>query len=109
MARIVTDPLALAVKSEIEKILGHKAYSSARISGGTVHRTSWPIDPPGLPYMRYPKRDDLTVGQVKIINKFVAGVDRKLSKSGLDMDQVKLSWHFGAGLYLNVRVNLLDD
>ena len=111
MARKVTDPLALSVKAALKEILNRALgpYSSARITGGTVHRTSWPIQPEGLPFMRYPSDKDLTQAKLNIINGFVVDVANKLSLRGLDMSKVNVGWHFGAGLYLNVRVVLEND
>ncbi|KKM81370.1 hypothetical protein LCGC14_1330510 [marine sediment metagenome] len=114
MARKVSDPLALAVRAALSKILKRKApYSSARISARTVHRTSWGVHPKGLDFKRYPTDDQITLRELKIINKFVANVREKLARAiaplGYDMSKVTVGWHFGTGLYLNVRVVLKND
>ena len=109
MARKVSDPLAIAVRKAVGEILECKPYSSARITGGTIHRTSWSVNPMGLRFLRYPNHDDLFVREVKIIDKFVADITAKLAKRNLDMSRVKVGWHFGTGLYLNVRVELQND
>lgn len=121
MARKVSDPVALAVRAALSKILMRKApYSSARIKAGTVHRTSWPIQPKGLDFKRYPTDDQITLREVKLINKFVANVQVKLARAlaeqgydssltGYTMERVTLGWHFGSGLYLNARVELTND
>lgn len=114
MTRKVSDPLALAVRHALSKILKRKApYSSARISAGTVHRTSWGVHPKGLDFKRYPTDDQITLRDLKIINKFVANVQVKLAQAiaaqGFNMSKVTVGWHFGTGLYLNVRVKLEND
>jgi len=114
MGRKVSDPLALAVRHALSKILKRKApYSSARISAGTVHRTSWGVHPKGLDFKRYPTDDQITLREYKLINKYVAGIREKLARAiaaqGFDMFEVTVGWHFGAGLYLNVRVGLVND
>lgn len=112
MARKVTDPLALAVKKAVGEIIHngwHRPYSSARIAGGTVHRTSWPVTLNGLPFMRYPRKADLTQKHLNIINGFTVDVTNKLSQRGFDMSKVNVGWHFGSGLYLNVKVQLEND
>lgn len=114
MARKVSDPLALAVRAAVSKILMRKApYSSARISAGTVHRTSWRVQPKGLDFKRYPTDDQITLRDLKIINKFVANIQGKLAKAiaaqGFNMSKVTVGWHYGTGLYLNVRVMLTND
>lgn len=114
MARKVKDPLALAVRQAIGKILNHETpYSSARISDSTIHRTSWPISPSGLGFKRYPSDDEISLREYKLINKYVAGIREKLARTiapmGYDMSKVTVGWHFGTGLYLNVRVELEND
>lgn len=114
MSRKVSDPLALAVRAAVSKILMRKApYSSARISARTIHRTSWPVYPKGLAFKRYPTDDQITLRELKIINKFVANIQVKLAKAiaaqGFNMSKVTVGWHFGTGLYLNVRVMLTND
>lgn len=111
MARKITDHLALSVKKALTEILGTRngPYSSARIKGGTVHRTSWGVAPEGLPFMRYPNKADLTQEQLNLINGFCVDVANQLSQRGLDMSKVNVGWHFGTGLYLNVRVVLEND
>ena len=114
MTRKVSDPLALAVRHALSKILKHKApYSSARISAGTIHRTSWGVHPKGLDFKRYPTDDQITLRELKIINRFVANIQVKLAKAiaaqGFNMSKVTVGWHFGTGLYLNVRVELKND
>lgn len=114
MARKVKDPLALAVRHSLSTILKRVGpYSSARITNSTIHRTSWPIRPRGLEFKRYPSDDNISLREYKLINKFVAGIREKLARSiaskGFNMSKVMLGWHFGAGLYLNVRVELEND
>ncbi len=122
MARKVTDPLALAVRQAIAKILKHDGpYSSARISNSTIHRTSWSIYPPGLAFKRYPSDDEISLREYKLINKYVAGIREKLARAiacrgplimgaeRYDMSRITVGWHFGTGLYLNVRVELEND
>ncbi len=113
MARKVKDPLALAVRAAIGKILGYDPYSSARISKGTVHRTSWPVSVKGLGFKRYPSDDEISLREYKLINKYVANIREKLARTiapmGYDMSKVTVGWHFGTGLYLNVRVELENE
>ncbi len=121
MARKVKDPLALGVRHALSDILKRVGpYSSARISNGTIHRTSWPIRPRGLEFKRYPSDDDISLREYKLINKYVAGIREKLARAiacqgrdgspnGFDMSRITVGWHFGAGLYLNVRVGLVND
>jgi len=114
MARNVRDPLALAVRHSLSEILKRVGpYSSARISNATVHRTSWSIRPRGLEFKRYPSDDDISLREYKLINKFVANIQVKLAQAiaakGFNMSKVTVGWHFGTGLYLNVRVELEND
>ena len=114
MARKVTDPLALGVRHALSDILKRVGpYSSARISKGTIHRTSWAIRPRGLEFKRYPSDDDISLREYKLINKYVANIQEKLARliaaQGFNMSKVTVGWHFGTGLYLNVRVELEHD
>ena len=114
MARKVKDPLALVVRHALSDILKRVGpYSSARISNATIHRTSWPIRPRGLEFKRYPSDDNISLRELKLINKYVATIREKLARSiagkGFNMSKVTLGWHFGAGLYLNSRVELEND
>lgn len=116
MAR-VRDPLALAVRHAVGEILDRSApYSSARITSGTVHRTSWPIRVSGVEFKRYPSDDQISLREYKLINKYVANIHEKVARAivvkGFNvckMSDVTISWHFGSGLYLNVRVELEYD
>lgn len=110
-SRKVKDELALRVKELATEFFQTSPYSSARISGGTVHRLSYPLK--GFLLAKYKMKidryrpkisPDVKTTLVKISRDFL----NFLKANGVDTSKVACKFHAGAGLYASVQTQISE-